>query len=388
MSPPPTTPPTTRSSRGERPGASNTIPSWPCTLAPSDGEQVGSPPPQQQQQQWQQRQPAPVTPTAADADQVPAAFQHPNGGSDGAATITATNTITAATTVGGSGGLGRPLEQERQLLLLNVSEAVAAAAAASPTAAVVAGHAARTEGPVPVPATTAAGIVSSSATTFTAIEPSPIRSRRRRSKKRKTPEEEEEEEEQRGLAAVAKAAPRESNKKTKSGFVLEDHVEQKEELLSFSPEMNALGSVLLTDGAGGDGDDNGGGGGGERPAKKIARVSPSPLALPAVMMATATEKIEQQGWGCNMAMRPSSPSALFSGLGTRQSLLNFCSQRPSPPAVTRTTCGSALLTTTLPVPTSGRAATASPNVWDAGEGSASAGGAFATISFAPGERRV
>ncbi|CAB1119040.1 unnamed protein product [Ectocarpus sp. CCAP 1310/34] len=244
------------------------------------------------------------------------------------------------------------------LLLLNVSEAVAAAAAASPTAAVVAAHAARTEGPVPAAA--AAGIVSSSATTFTAIEQSPIRVRRRRSKKRKTPEEEEEEEEQRGLAVVAKAAPRESNKK--SGFVLEDHAEQKEELLSFSREMNALGSILLTDGARGDGDDNGGGGGGGRPAKKIARVSPSPLALPAVMMATAAEKIDQEGWGCNMAMRPSSPSAPFAGLGTRQSLLKVFSQRPSPPALTRTTCGSALLTTTLPVSTGGRAATASRNV--------------------------
>ncbi|CAM9169822.1 unnamed protein product [Scytosiphon promiscuus] len=302
VSPPPTTPPPSSLSSS---ACGATIPSWRSAFEPSartgevslDGQQQQ---PEQEQQQ-QQQQPAPVTPSGASEDILPLPVLHPEvAGTD-----------------------------------------------ADPTAAA--------GGAISAPAATAAA-VDAAATPTAVLQPSPIRSRHRRSKKRKVPEEEAGGEERRGAGGATVLQGGESG----CGFVLTHHTKRGRENHQprqqagdgdvFSTEMDVLGSILNGTnggrefggggGAGDGGDDASGTGGqgrgggrGERPTK-IARVSPSPLTLPAVMMAADQQQQQQRPEELNgniddnhngMAL-----SAFFSGLGTQQGLLGFL-KAPSPP---------------------------------------------------------
>lgn len=251
-------------------------------------------------------------------------------------------------------------------------------------------------------AAAAAAEVVVAAPEFTAIQPSPIRSRHRRSKKRKAACGD-------GTGQAAAASP--SARDRAIGFVLDQHTEQEGDDDAFSAEISALGSIL---------DGSISRGGGERPTK-IARVSPSPLTLPTVTMGRP---------GTQAAAEPHEDGAVlseFSGLGSQRALVDFL-QHP-PPILPRMRQSGArrraarATTARRPVPGSPRAAAAAGgSIWGWGRfaggaaeglrcsifggvkgGASAASGAtattapapatavagadsFATIAFSPGER--
>lgn len=356
VSAPPITPPTS--------SLRAALPSWPSSddlSAEHQRQQQQHRRRQQQEQQHhhhheqqEQQTPAPVTPTEIENhDDALVLRQHADS-----ATHKAEATAPGAGAAR-AGSFGFPGQEG---LFLDAAEAAAASAA---TAAVAA----------------------TASPTLAAIERSPIRSRHRRSKKRKSPEAAEEE-----AAATASVVQDRS-----TGFVLEHHAGQgQEQDESFSPEMSALGAILNSSngGRGGGKDDAGG----ERPTK-IARVSPSPLTLPAVMKAPTASApaaaAELHGDGQDRTSE-------FSGLGTQQGLLEFL--KPPPATTTRVRQSgrrqraARRAKATRPVANSARAAAAaSGSIWEREavtgseqEGTRAAAGAaaasFTTISFTLGER--
>jgi len=314
--------------------------------------------------QQQQQEPAPVTPTGVE-DNASLLHRDPEP-SVGAA---ATDDVGATTPAACGDVFGCCPEHEG--LFLDAAGAAAAAAAAAAEVVVAAPE-------------------------FTAIQPSPIRSRHRRSKKRKVSHGDGVEDGHAGAAAS-------TAQERAIGFVLDKHTEQEGDD-AFSPEMNALGSILDGSSRSSSSNNNGGGdGGGERPTK-IARVSPSPLTLPVVMMAKPATEAEPAAGPHGAGGRDRMVSA-FSGLGSQQALVDFLQPPPILPRMRQSGARrrAARTTTRRPVPNSPRAAAAaSGSIWGWGgftgggrnavSGAAAAASAaaeaasLATISFSPGER--